>query len=94
MAKERKEGDGESLPDGSKRKLKYLLDHKEQIRVNEKAVDKIGQTYDLLLNCNHEHLPDFHDFSSLFGKVLINGFTVSDLTENNVATGDFIYMQT
>ena len=94
MGKERKEDDGESLPDGSKRKLKHLLDHKEQIRVNEKAIDKIGQTYNLLMKCNYEHLPDFDEFSSLFGKVLINGFTVSDLSENNIATGDLIYMQT
>ena len=88
MGRERQGGEGETMPNGSKRKLKHLMDHKENISKNENAMDKILRTYDQLLRCGYKQLPGFEEFASLFGKVLINGFTISDLSANHIATGD------
>lgn len=81
---------GENMPDGSRRKMANLMDHKEHFRGNEKAKSNILRTYAQLLKCNYEYLPAFDEFSSLFGKVLINGFTVSDVLENNIATALYL----
>ena len=78
---------GESLPDGSTRTLEDLLDHKDDIWQNNSLVEKVCQTYQKLEQCSFKHLPMFNEFLSLFGKVLINGFTVADLTSKNIATG-------
>lgn len=88
MGRERQGCEGETMPNGSKRKLEHLMDHKENISKNENAMDKILRTYDQLLRCGYKQLPGFEEFASLFGKVLINGFTISDLSANHIATGD------
>ena len=80
---------GESLPDGSTRTLEDLLDHKDDIWQNNSLVEKVCQTYQKLEQCSFKHLPMFNEFLSLFGKVLINGFTVADLTSKSIATGLF-----
>jgi hypothetical protein len=88
MGRERQGVEGETLPDGSKRNMEHLMDHRENISKNENAMDKIIRTYDQLIRCDYEPLPRSEEFASLFGKVLINGFTVSDLSDNHIATGD------
>jgi len=91
---ERGKEEGEKVPDKKTNRIFHdLLSHEEDIRKNRKFMENIQEHYDDLQQVmSPETLPDFCDFVTLYGRVVINNFELITTTSDQESLGLALYL--
>ena len=78
------------IADGRKRYIDNLLTHKEEIIDDSKRAKGLEIVYSELQQCLGDKVPSQSDVIDIYGKVVINSFTITNNSLNPIGQGVYL----